>query len=229
MRYLSQFAVLIITIVLGIVALILYSYHLNSSNSNFPVTKEPTSVSSDYSQKLAPNVRMQLNQVPARENPQVEITDTPTPTVEVLMQYTGDATNLSRYGFELQTQIGWVVVGTVPLARLPELEALTDVLRVEAATPIQPTLDISLPESRVTPLHTGSPTIKGAGAIVGVIDTGIDYTHPAFRKPDGTSRILAIWDQNLQPVSGEANPKGPLYNYGVEYNPLAMWRVTGSM
>ncbi len=145
-------------------------------------------------------------------------TDTPTPTVEVLMQYTGDATNLSRYGFELQTQIGRVVVGTVPLARLPELEALTDVLRVEAATPIQPTLDVSLPESRVTPLHTGSPAIKGAGAIVGVIDTGIDYTHPAFRKPDGTTRILAIWDQNLQPVSGEANPKGPLYNYGVEYN-----------
>ena len=24
---------------------------------------------------------------------------------------------------------------------------------------------------------------------------GIDYTHPAFRNPDGTTRILSIWDQ----------------------------------
>lgn len=175
--------------------------------------------------KLGPRLKF-LQQQPSNVLPQLEATgrfgirstDTPVPRVEVLMQYTGDAANLSRYDFELQTQIGRVIVGTVPLSRLPELEALTDVVRIEAAQPIQPTLDISLPESRVTPLHTGNPAIKGAGAIVGVIDTGIDYTHPAFRRPDGTSRILAIWDQNLQPLQNEANPKGSLYNYGVEYN-----------
>lgn len=37
-------------------------------------------------------------------------------------------------------------------------------------------------------------TLTGKGVIVGVIDTGIDFRHPDFIKPDGTSRILAIWD-----------------------------------
>jgi subtilisin family serine protease len=185
--------------------------------------------------KLGPRIKF-LQQQPTNVLPQLQATarfgirsaDTPEPRVEVLMQYTGDSVNLSRYGFELQTQIGRVIVGTIPLSRLPELEALTDVLRVEAAQPIQPTLDVSLPESRVIPLHTANPAIKGAGAIVAVIDSGIDYTHPAFRRADGTSRILAIWDQNLQPVTGEANPKGPLYNYGVEYSKADIDRALAS-
>ena len=33
--------------------------------------------------------------------------------------------------------------------------------------------------------------------IVGIIDTGIDYTHPAFRTKDGKTRILALLDYSL--------------------------------
>ena len=39
--------------------------------------------------------------------------------------------------------------------------------------------------------------LSGRNVLVGMIDTGIDYTHPAFRNPDGTTRILSIWDQTL--------------------------------
>ncbi len=35
----------------------------------------------------------------------------------------------------------------------------------------------------------------GKGVIVGIIDSGISYTHPDFINSDGTTRILAIWDQ----------------------------------
>lgn len=44
--------------------------------------------------------------------------------------------------------------------------------------------------------------LTGRGIIFGMADTGIDYTHPVFRFPDGKSRILAIWDQGAE-VSGE--------------------------
>ena len=40
--------------------------------------------------------------------------------------------------------------------------------------------------------------LKGQDVLTGFIDTGIDYTHPAFRRPDGLSRIVGIWDQTLQ-------------------------------
>ncbi len=55
--------------------------------------------------------------------------------------------------------------------------------------------------------------LRGRGIIIGLIDTGIDYRHPAFLDELGNTRILRIWDQTIQ--TGEA-PEG-LY-YGTEYN-----------
>lgn len=54
--------------------------------------------------------------------------------------------------------------------------------------------------------------LNGGGVIIGFIDTGINYMHPAFRNPDGSSRILNIWDQTIQ--TGEI-PEG--FRYGSEY------------
>lgn len=54
--------------------------------------------------------------------------------------------------------------------------------------------------------------LRGKGVIVGVIDTGIDYRHPAFFDEIGRTRILRIWDQTDQ--SGSA-PEG--FYYGSEY------------
>lgn len=48
------------------------------------------------------------------------------------------------------------------------------------------------------------PNLTGEGVVVAVIDSGIDYTLPHFRNQDGTSRILALWDQGQQ--SNEAYP-----------------------
>ncbi len=54
--------------------------------------------------------------------------------------------------------------------------------------------------------------LRGQGVLIAVIDTGIDYTNPIFRYPDGTTRIAAIWDQTIQ---SNNPPKGLLY--GTEY------------
>lgn len=54
--------------------------------------------------------------------------------------------------------------------------------------------------------------LTGRGVIFAVIDTGISYENPVFRYSDGSSRILAIWDQTDQ--SGQP-PEG--FAYGTEY------------
>ena len=58
---------------------------------------------------------------------------------------------------------------------------------------------------------------KGRGTIIGIVDTGIDYTNPLFQNRDGTSRILGIWDQSI-PGSGvaEGNMQEQI-QYGTEY------------
>lgn len=55
--------------------------------------------------------------------------------------------------------------------------------------------------------------LYGQGVVVGVIDTGIDYQHPAFRGSDGSTRILSIWDQTIQ--EGEV-PED--FTFGSEYD-----------
>lgn len=54
--------------------------------------------------------------------------------------------------------------------------------------------------------------LYGQDVLLGFIDTGIDYRNPVFQNEDGTTRIRAIWDQNLRIG---AYPNG-IY-YGTEY------------
>lgn len=55
--------------------------------------------------------------------------------------------------------------------------------------------------------------LRGQGVLIGILDTGIDYTNPIFRNADGTTRIASIWDQTIQ--SGNP-PEG--YFYGTQYS-----------
>jgi len=59
-------------------------------------------------------------------------------------------------------------------------------------------------------------SLLGQGVLVGFVDTGIDYSHPAFINSDGTSRILGIWDQTVEELrEGEHPPE--ILGYGAEY------------
>ncbi len=40
--------------------------------------------------------------------------------------------------------------------------------------------------------------LRGQGVIVGIVDTGIDYTLPCFRYEDGSSKIISIYDMTKQ-------------------------------
>ena len=54
----------------------------------------------------------------------------------------------------------------------------------------------------------GYPNLTGRGVVMAVIDSGIDYTLPHFRKADGSTRILALWDQGQSESSQYPPPEG---------------------
>ena len=54
--------------------------------------------------------------------------------------------------------------------------------------------------------------LRGQGVLVGILDSGINYTNPIFQYADKTTRILTIWDQT---IVSENNPQGAYY--GTEY------------
>lgn len=55
--------------------------------------------------------------------------------------------------------------------------------------------------------------LDGEGVMIGIIDSGIDYTNLNFINEDGTTRIESIWDQSV--VEGEP-PKG--FQKGTQWN-----------
>lgn len=54
--------------------------------------------------------------------------------------------------------------------------------------------------------------LRGQGVLIGIIDTGVDYTNPIFQYADGTTRIVSIWDQT---IVSEDDPEG--FFYGTEF------------
>lgn len=141
--------------------------------------------------------------------------------VEVLVRCLGDkgAEDLRRAGMNVRSIVqGFytVVSGEVTIDKLEKLRELGLVERVEASRQMVSELDISLAETRTQPLHLSNPSVKGAGVIIGIIDGGIDYTHPSFRHKDGSSRILFLWDQG-----GPFDPNATV-PYGREYTKLEL-------
>src|SRR5262249_17935213 len=119
--------------------------------------------------------------------------------VGVIVEFTGSVDDLTAVGFERHTLVqhptkGYkIATGIIPLDRLEDLAAIDHVVEVEGPRRMHPELNYSLPEIRATAVHNGTPSRKGDGVLIGVIDSGIDWRHGSFVKEDGTSRILAIW------------------------------------
>jgi len=70
----------------------------------------------------------------------------------------------------------------------------------------------ALVSSGIKQLQGPPLNLRGQGVILAFIDTGIEYTNPAFQNEYGESRILAIWDQTDQ----SGNPPEGFY-FGSEY------------
>lgn len=90
-------------------------------------------------------------------------------------------------------------VSAVRFSEIPLVYGLTD--------------ETSLRASRVTDIrNTPAFNLRGEGVIIAIIDTGIDYTNPVFLRPDGTTKILSIWDQSIN-----TGPSPPDANFGTVY------------
>lgn len=80
---------------------------------------------------------------------------------------------------------------------------------------MEQTLDFnpnSLIASGITRVQGEPLELTGRGCVIVVIDTGIRYTDRVFQNSDGSTRILAIWDQTIQTGTP---PEG--LQYGTEY------------
>ncbi len=131
----------------------------------------------------------------------------PADVAEVLIRCSGDdaGVQLRAAGVNVRSFLAGpisIASGTVALDLLGELAELPFVHQIEAARPMQDELDRSREECRVDRLHDANPAVRGEGVVIGIVDSGIDYTHPDFRNADGSTRIRHLWDQGENPPGG---------------------------
>jgi MYXO-CTERM domain-containing protein len=110
-------------------------------------------------------------------------------------------------GARVGRPLGRVLPATVPLESIAALPALPGVLRIGAKPPKRLLLDQSRPDVHADRVEAGDGlprALDGSGVLLGLVDTGIDYAHGAFRRPEGQPRVLGIWDQAF--ATGEPPP-----------------------
>jgi subtilisin family serine protease len=78
-------------------------------------------------------------------------------------------------------------------------------------------MDISVVEINLVEPSTCARLVPSDGrdALIGIIDSGFDLTHPSFLDARGRTRVVAAWDQVN--VGGSAGAPPLDFGYGVEY------------
>lgn len=120
------------------------------------------------------------------------------------------------YGVAFNVVTGNLATAVIPMSALVDFAEDPDVENVDAGNSVKAMTDLAREYSHVDALHVGLPdfprSFAGKGVLIGVIDTGFDFMHPAFRDAGGNSRIIHVWDQSGR--NGNTSSMG----YGVVFD-----------
>ncbi len=127
---------------------------------------------------------------------------------------TPDVAALETLGIKVNLQLDGILTVRMPLSAIPSLEQLPFVKYIQMGTPVQPMMDKARAACGVDRVHAAEGLdmpYTGKGVVVGVIDGGFDYTHPAFYDAEGGLRIKRVWEQGSTKGTVPAT-----FGYGIE-------------
>ena len=103
------------------------------------------------------------------------------------------------YGVAFNVVTGNLATAVIPMRSLVAFAEDADVENVDVGNTVRAMTDLAREYSQVDALHGGLPdfprSFTGKGVLIGVIDTGFDFMHPAFRDAEGNSRIVHVWER----------------------------------
>ncbi|MDE7442978.1 MAG: S8 family serine peptidase, partial [Muribaculaceae bacterium] len=125
--------------------------------------------------------------------------------------------SLTAMGVNVRTVTRSILTVSIPTDKIDAVAALQSVECIEASQPAKMMMDAARNDTRVSDVHAATAPLEtpfsGKGTIVGVIDGGVDFTHPAFFAPDGkTLRIKRGWCHDDETGTAPEN-----FGYGSHY------------
>lgn len=150
-------------------------------------------------------------------------------TWRVIVKYTGELEAVEEaitgsQAIPLFNQYGII---RVPEGSVDQLAALPQIQYVEKPKQLFFSLDVGRSVSCITSVQgsggsqagmAGQRTgLTGQGVLIGIVDSGIDIAHPSFLNPDGSTRILYLWDQTGTASEDDILHAPEGYGTGVEF------------
>ncbi len=112
--------------------------------------------------------------------------------VSVFLETNGDSTaieKLKENSVIVRSVIGNIMTANIPRNAINAVASMPEIVYIEGDKPMQLQMDVSRPEilaedvqrALYTPAGGTTSSVTGKGVIIGIIDTGIDFTHPDFK------------------------------------------------
>lgn len=138
--------------------------------------------------------------------------DTTDKSWQLIVRYTGSLERIRLLGVDVQELLGGYAILNVPERLIRVVAASEEILFVEKPKRLSFAVENGKRTSCINPVQQLPFNLHGAGCIVAIIDSGIDYANRVFFDENGNTRILELWDQS---VRSETPPEG--YTVGSLY------------
>ncbi|WP_336514521.1 S8/S53 family peptidase [Pollutibacter soli] len=135
--------------------------------------------------------------------------------VFIELQEGADYQSIGKTGIRIRTQTGSISTADIPLAHIMAIAENPAIRKIELPLLFSKTDTLMKKLVTVDRIHKGDQPLgrsfTGKNTLIGVLDDGIDFTHPDFYDSAGNLRIKSIWNMDYAGVA----PAG--FNYGHEW------------
>lgn len=115
--------------------------------------------------------------------------------------------HLKAIGAHPQGTIGRYIMVSAPVSVADQIAAIDGVTFISKGPSVSQKTLVSREVTGVSKIHAGTESLPqaftGKGVVVGVIDGGFDFSHPAFKDADGNLRIKAYYTPGMTLKDGD--------------------------
>lgn len=134
----------------------------------------------------------------------------------ILIRYLGAFDSLQEIAvFPIVPLLNRFAVGTASKEEILRLAYMPEVLYIDLTRQMEYEQAVQA-EDRIAacfPMYDEQESVlRGNGILIGIVDSGLEFMHPALITQDGKSRIVAYWDQSQTGIPPEP------YGFGTEYS-----------